>query len=158
MVKKNEKKELVDVDSLSFEEHEELEKEFFNDYPNYNEFDEKLNELFREANLFKMSPFVKFFMILGIVLALLGLAILIISKGESSFFKVPIILSFVCLFALIIASIIDNKKTNERINKISQFQNTLEYKEYNKVRVEWYKNKGYYYPNEFEDDEDTDEE
>lgn len=155
VVNLEEKKELVSIDELSLEESEELENEFFAEHPEYKEVDEKFCELVKGTNLLKTSPFVKLLMFMGIGLAIASLFVLFKSDGNNPIFRLLIILAFCCLGLLVLASIIDSKKTDSKINKISEYEKSPEYQEYNKTRVEWYKNKGYTLSDE--DDEGTEE-
>ena len=140
-----ERKELINIEELSSEEVDELDEQFFNEYPEHLHIKERNSNLVLNLNMSKWS---KVFMFLAIGFCLFGF-ILLFNQGEkSSLFKYLFILSVIFLVIFIISSTIESKKFNKELNKLNEFIETPEYKKYEKDLDDWYKKKGYYIPEE----------
>ena len=146
----NENKKLISIEELSDKEIELIDEEFFNENPQYAWIKERN---IQNAKIFKTSNWVKLFMFLGIAFALVGLLCLLLQNGKGSLFKVFIVLAGICLVALFIADKIDGVKTDKSIDKMKEYVESPEFKEYEKAIDNWYNSKGYYIPNDEDDEE-----
>lgn len=146
----NEIKKLISIEELSDKEIEEIDEEFFNQNPQYAWIKERNTQ---NAKILKTSKWVKLFMFLGIAFALVGVLCLLFQKGEGSLFKVFFVLAVICLVALFIAIKIDGLKTDKSIDKINEYVESPEFKEYEKAIDNWYNSKGYYIPNDEDEEE-----
>lgn len=146
----NKEKELISIDELSSKEIDQLDEEFFNENPQYAWIKEKN---IQNSISLKVSIWVKLFMFLGIAFVLVGLLCLFLQGGKSFLFKVFLVLAAICVVALIISAKIDGVKTDKSIEKINEYIESPEFKEYEKAIDNWYNSKGYYIPKDEDDEE-----
>ena len=143
-----EKNELIDIETLSYEEFDELNDQFFKEHPEYVHIREKQENYAKKVT--RKNPLIVSLFI-SMILGFVATVIVIFTQGfENPLFKVLIVFTAICFIAFFITTIIDFNHFDSDVDK---WVESAEFKEYEKALENFYNSKGYYNSEELDDEE-----